>query len=266
MPVKRWMILLSFFSVAVQAQAVKAPARRIVTLGSEQPFMQGRNVAMAGPWSRWVDPSIKDFSNSIRIDTGSWPRDTFIQWRFPAKVASTGVYGYNYLAFGQYWDLKPPVTVPPKSFRAIKTLKFHTAIERAGDASGFNILAEYFVTKKPGDIGSRTAEVGWLLHMPDLSAKYFRMGKQVGSFRDSAGRDWIVASHRDGAAGHYIMIAPRSGDADLSAPIDALAAMRWLAARGEIGLDGYFNGMAVGIEPLKGSGSATIRRFDVFYN
>ncbi len=263
---KQKLLALSLLPMALIVQGQKAPSRKIVTVGSEQPFMQGRNVAMAGPWSRWVDPSIKDYSNSIRIDTGTWPRDTLIQWRFPAKVASTGVYGYNYVAYGQYWDLKPPVVVPPKTFRAIKTLKFHTAIERAGDASSYNVLAEYFVTRKPGDINSRVAEIGWLLHMPDLSAKYFRMGKQVGSYRDGAGREWVVASHKDGAAGHYIMIAPKSGDANLTAPIDALAAMRWLAAHGEVDLDGYFNGMAVGIEPLRGSGSATVRKFDVVYN
>lgn len=257
---------LLLLTLAVGAPAQKAPPPRVVTLGSEQPFMRGRHAAMAGPWSRWVDPSIKDFSNAIRINTATWPRDTFIQWRFPEKVASTGVYGYNYVAFGQYWDLKPPVPVPPKSFRAIKTLKFHTAIERAGDPGGFNILAEFFVTRKPGDIKTLQAEIGWMLHMPELSAKYFRNGKQIGTWRDTAGRDWVVASHRDGAAGHYIKFAPKSGDANLTAPIDALAAMRWLAARQEIDLNGYFNGMAVGVEPLRGSGSAIVRKFDVFYN
>ncbi len=244
-----------------------APAlAQLVTIGSEQPFMRGRHVAMNGPWSRWVDPTITDYSNSMRIPTATWPNNISLQWRFPDKVASTGVYGYNYLAYGQYWDLKPPVKVPPKKFSAIKTLKFYSAFDFSGDGSRFNILAEFFVTRKPGDIGSRIAEIGWLLNMPAQSDKYFRSGKQLGIYRDAAGRDWRVASHRDGAAGHYIKFAPRGSRVFLTAPVDAVAAMRWLAARREIGMDGYFNGMAVGIEPLRGAGSAVIRRFDVIYD
>lgn len=259
----RWMIAGAFWALSLPSGAALAQQ---VTIGSDQPFMQGRHVAMNGPWSRWIDPTITNYSNAMRIQTTTWPNNTSLQWRFPDKVASTGVYGYNYVAYGQYWDLKPPVKVPPKKFSTIKTLKFYSSVDFSGDASRFNILAEFFVTRKPGDIKSRIAEVGWLLHMPAQSEKYFRSGKQLGTYRDAEGRGWDVASHRDGAAGHYIMLAPHSGNVVLTTPVDVMAAMRWLAARKEIGLDGYFNGMAVGVEPLRGAGNAVIRRFDIFYN
>lgn len=259
---KRFLVAL----VALSCLSVPAAGQKVVTIGSNQPFVHGSHAALAGPWSAWADPSIKDFSNSIRIHTATWPRDTAIHWRFPEKPASTGVYGYNYVAYGQYWDLKPPIAVPPRKLSAIKTLKFFSTIDTGGDTSKFNILAEFFVTKKPGDINSRVAEIGWLLNMPPASHKFFRMGRQIGIHRDGEGRQWHVAVHRDGAAGLYIMFAPaKPGMIRLTQAVDALAAVRWLSDKGEISLGTYFNGMAVGIEPLMGSGSAVVRRFDVAY-
>lgn len=236
-----------------------------IVLKSEQPYMRGSYAAFAGPWSRWLDHSITDFTNRISIDAAQWPRNVGMSWEFPQKYASTGVYGYNYLAFGQYWDLKPPQPVAPKKFSDIRSLSFAADFRLLAGSADSNVLAEFFVTREPGNIDSRTAEIGWLLNMPQRTKDYFRNGRQIGVYKDARGREWQVASHNDGAAGHYILFAPKAGAPPFRAPIDALASVRWLAARGEIGLDTYFNGMAVGVEPLKGAGSIAIRRFDVTF-
>lgn len=256
---------LFLFIAAASAHIDPAFAGEVI-IKSEQPYVSGRYAGFCGPWSRWIDHSITDYSNAMIIQSEKWPRDTEIKWRFPEKFPSTGVYGYNYVAYGQYWDLKPPVALTPKKFSQIKTLNFMPEVLISGDGSQFNVLAEFFVTKEAGKIGSRSAEIGWLLHTPPKTKEYFENGKQIGTYRDAGGRDWLVASHRDGAAGLYILFTLSKPDAKLTAPVDALASMKWLASRGEVDLDQYFNGMAIGIEPLKGAGRAVIKRFDVTFD
>ncbi|HEX7855806.1 MAG TPA: hypothetical protein VF503_19145 [Sphingobium sp.] len=239
--------------------------RSEVTIQSDQPYVQDRYAAMPGPWSRYLDPSNKVLSDSILIRKASFPRNTFMRWEFPDHPATTGVYGYNYVAYGQYWNLKPPVTVEPRRLKDIKALTFQPSVRTAGDDADFNVLAEFFTTRKAGDIDSRTAEIGWLLHAPPATWTYIRSGKQIGTYKDRYGARWLVASHKDGAAGLYIKFVPKDGSTRLHARVDALGSIRWLAAKGEIDPSFYFNGVAVGVEPLKGGGSATIDRFDVAY-
>lgn len=253
-------ILLSLILVAAPASA------GIVVLKSEQPYMKGNYAAFAGPWSRWIDHSITDYSNAIRISTAQWPSNVGMSWRFPDKYASTGVYGYNYLAYGQYWDLKPPGAVTPRKISDIRTLSFSADVHLTGDAANYNVLAEFFLTKQAGKIDSRLVEIGWLLNMPQRTKEYFDNGKQIGAYTDAHGRKWLVASHNDGAAGHYILFAPDRPEARSMAPIDALASVKWLAARNEVDPGSYFNGMAVGAEPLRGAGGIQIRKFDVTFN
>lgn len=246
--------------------AQQAPSLHEVSIASDESYRQGRYVAMPSVWGRWADPSITGYDNRITIRKSIFPAGTRIYWRFanrkPLKVA---VNGYNFISYGRYWNIDPEIKIASTKLSAIQNLELRSHVRLYGDLRYFNLLTEFFLTKAPRNIETRVAEIGWLQHAPPETLTYFQGGRQIGLYKDKFGQEWLCASHEDGAAGLYVKFLPKGGRSRLNVTIDALGSLRWLIARKIISADTYFNGAAVGIEPLQGTGSAIVDRFDVAY-
>ncbi len=220
----------------------------------------GNFVASPGPWSADLDPSITDYENTIVIGDGN---KALFSWRWPDKASPFGVWGYNYISYGTYWEYGPKAyPVAPLQLGKVKYFDFSYDVEMLG-ADKANLLCEFFATSKAGDIGSRQVEIGWMMNMPDASRAWFNTGKLVGTFSSRGGHKWIVRSHQSGATPLFVMIAPADGRDMLSGTIDALSAIKFLIGADIIKSDWWVNGHALGFEPLGGAGGAYVSRFGV---
>lgn len=226
-----------------------------------QNYFQGPYVAFAGDWSvTGGKVSLKrgvDYADHILINPQKFPTDTVMHWQWPQTRAKSGVYGYLHVAYGNYAGGVPPKLIASRPISKISELKTHFAVQIDGGQSDYNLLSETFLTATPGGSPNSIMEVGFLPHISIAGREYFMLGKQLGIWTDPAGRRWKVAMQ-----GHYCMFVPDGPDM-MEGVLDFGSAFVWLRSQGLLTGREWFSGVAIGIEPVLGSGSAQIKQWDV---
>jgi len=219
------------------------------------------------PWSRFYDKTLQmgvDYLDIAYVYPATFPAGTKISWRWPtgALPKGAGVWGYHHIAFGDY---SGGVVESPIESRQIKDIQSLTgAFDYSFEGStNFNLLTETFLTTAKGDQETRTVEIGFFLHASAVSDTWLRDGKSIGIFTDSDNRSWAVARQGD-----FVTFQSAEDGAILKGTVDFKAAFGFLAEKGVITGEEWFNGLALGIEPTLGggSGSATIHALDIAYN
>jgi hypothetical protein len=246
------------------AAALAANAADVQHLGDFQNYARGAYGAYASPWSTFTDKSLKrgfDYTDTVDVSPDTFPDNTVLNWRWPDHVGQkSGVWGYMHLFMGNYDGGKPPIPTQPRQVNGIHTLAedFDLAYDGPPD---FNLLNEFYLTSRAGDAAAKKVEIGYFLHVSPQGAAFFERGKPIGSYRDQAGRLWRVRM-----AGVYCMLVPADGRDLLHGSIDIRATLAFLQAKGVIKGDEWFNGIALGSEPIKGAGRLDVRHWKVVYN
>jgi hypothetical protein len=252
-------LLLVIFLWATTPRA--APGQLLVQ--SKTPFTQGPYFVFSQPWggetTMLTRPFVR-FADATLLNVKAFPRDTVMMWRWPPAAPSNGpgVWGYDQISYGNYDGGEPEQTVPPIRVKALTALsqRFRWSLSnRFGDG---NVLTEFYLRSSPTDVNAKTLEIGWFLHAPESTRGFFESSKPVGTYQDGQGRRWTVR-----ISDKFCMFAPeRAGDIP-SGSLDMLAALRWLTEKKLVTGEEYLWGLAIGVEPVRGTGRLTVHDWQV---
>lgn len=238
-----------------------APGPGQIVIPAKTPFTRGRFFAFAQPWGgeevawtrRWAP-----HADAMGIHLEKFPDGTTMNWRWPPIMAGTGpgVWGYIQVGYGNYDGGEPEVHVPPRRVRDIRVLRQSYAWRLDHPLGDGNVLTELYLRSNPGDIHSKTLEIGWFLHVPDSTRRWIAAARPVGIFVDGQKRRWKVA-----LADEFCMFMPEDGRDLPGGSLDMLPALRWLQARGLVRGDEWLTGFAIGVEPVRGVGRFHLDRW-----
>jgi hypothetical protein len=258
---------MRLFALAALFASISTPALAgQIVLGDEQFYSKGRYVAWNGPWCRLYDPTFVAgvYNDTMGINDQTFPLGTLISWSMPSaakRSAACPVYGYMALSIGNYDGGKPLISLPPMKAKDLSVLYVEHNFAIAGGADDFDVLQELYLTSVKGDASTKVVEIGWFLHSPISTVKYVRSGTQLGTYvSPTNGRSWIVAK-----SGTFITFMPKDTLDALTGPTNIKDALVWLKSKGAITGEEWFNGMAIGVEPLGNGGTMVVNNWKVSY-
>lgn len=228
---------------------------------------KGSFIAYAAPWSTYFGTGVSmkhgiDYADEIVVHPDIFPSKTDISWHWPLFASKqTGVYGYNAVSFGSYAGGIPEVPIAPRQVKSIGFFAVTYSCTYAPPIGEFNVLCEFFLTKKAKDTNTNLSEVGFFPHAGKATLSFANAGEQLGTFTDFSGRTWKVDKQSAPQGSSFYMFIPE-GDVN-SATIDFKGALDFLHAKGHVTGEEWFNGIAFGVEPIAGSGSLRIEGFSV---
>jgi hypothetical protein len=236
-----------------------------LVLSDNMLYAPGDYFAYPGPWCTAYDSSLiigDNIVDTISLLRSTFPNDVIISAMAPDHYPTAkgcGVYGYHYVAFGNYLSANTAATMQPRRIRDLTTLSLTFDMTLSGSGE-YNILTESFVTAAAKDFSTKL-EIGFLNHAAPPTLSYARTGTAIGTYVDPAGRSWTVTK-----ADAFVIFLHEGGTDLLSGTLDIKDAFAFLVARGVLTGEEWFNGVTTGLEPVKGSGVATIRQWNVAYN
>lgn len=241
------------------------PGEERLVLPDNTLYAPGDYFAYAAPWCTAYDPSLvvgQNITNTISLLRSTFPNDVVITADTPdhyPTVSKCGVYGYNAVTFGHYLTVNTAARMQPRQVKDIGTLAMSFDMTLGGGGE-YNILAESFLTAAEKDFSTKI-EIGFYTHSTARAVSFAKNSATIGAYVDNAGRNWSVTK-----AGTFVMFV-HDGGKDLTAgTLDVRGAFSFLMARGVLTGDEWFNGISLGMEPLRGKGVATIHTWSVSYS
>jgi hypothetical protein len=255
-------VLLLSLGVLLWATRPSAGAGQLV-LPAKTPFTKNAYFAYAQPWGGETHFLLKYWAphaDALRLDLKRFPNNTEVYWRWTPLKASfgPGVWGYDGVMYGDYDGGIPEQPVKPIRVRDLQELRQSFAWTLSDTFGSGNVLTEFYLRSSPTDNEAKTLEIGWLLHMPPRTRKFFDRAKQIGTYVDPQGRKWMVRIEDK-----FCMFAPETTQDIRSGNIDMLAALGWLRQQGRISGDEWLSGVGFGLEPVSGFGKLTIDRWSI---
>lgn len=225
-------------------------------------------------WYRLQDANftfIDDFTVGGRFKASTFPIDLIMGCRVP--VSPSRVYGYISLQYGNYQNSQPNVPLTPRRVSEIAALQVTLTHQIVGNTQGLN---ECWLTATPHPSNltpdDRTDEIGFFTHVQSGTVSFMNGATQFGTWVDPGGTSWTIARYATpgnvngaGEAIPYTMLRPTSG----SHYDGFLYWKEMLLKLVSLGiLDGteYFNGMAIGHEPLGGQCAMKVSAVSVNYS
>jgi hypothetical protein len=259
-------LMLAMFASPATAQ--------LVIKGDREWSSEGPHMAYASPWCASYDKTLvegRDYSDTITYQAGDLAKATNVQlsWRWPLLPSpKCGVRGYNHVAWGNYDGGAVRSPVAPRQVKAIAdfTLAYEVedAVGHSTGYTGYNGLAEFYLTTKAGDANAKAIEIGWFWNAPPATRTWALTGRQLGTFTDRYKLPWKVAANVGGPAGLFITFTPANATGRrVKRTFDGKGALDFLRAARLVKGDWWLNGAAVGVEPLAGTGTAMVRKFSV---
>lgn len=229
---------------------------------------QWKYLVYAAPWCAKAHPSLvygRDYQDTISWQSGQMPNNIKMTWRWPAastRPADCGAYGYNFIAYGNYDGGHTMVSTPALQVGLISELTVAYTVDVQATAANFNGLFEFFLTNASGRADQKAVEIGFLWHAPPKTRAWAATGYKIGTFTDRYGKRWAVTANNTGVAGLYIVFVPEAGT-QLTGTFDVKGGLTFLKKAKFITDKLWYNGAAMGVEPLGGSGTATVRSLKV---
>lgn len=244
------------------------PVDTSVTLTEGQGYTAGPYGAFPAMWYKGIDPTFNEgdeFTCSIVLEPEDFPSNVEINWSVPGTPpASAGVYGYLAVYLGNYDGGRPPTATTPWQVGNLTSFTETFALTIPASGTNFIVLNEFYLTNASGAENDKAFEIAHWLHAPSATIAYFDAATQIGTFTDPQSRVWDVANFGPNPMGaDYIVFLLDSRANLLSGTIDKKAALDWLVTQGVIQNHLWINGTAIGIEPVTGSGSATLNSYSV---
>ncbi len=224
----------------------------------------------AGPF--WADNSTwnsgnlvngTDYTQSITLNTSSFPNGTKIAWSWPNTPATFNVYSYPGVFWGDYQNFTPPATtITPQQIKNINTLQIAIDLVFGGSTDEYDAIFDMYLTSAPG-LGDGSFELEIAVHEPSYYSDWLD-GLPQTSFTDSQGLSWSIANNTS-ASPHMVVFAPTDHRDLTNYTIDFKALLDAAKAAGIFTGNEYFDGLALGNEPQMGTGSMTINSFSINY-
>lgn len=239
------------------------PERKL--LADQVFYTKGSFSAYAAPWCVLKTGKLsvgKDLVDTISLAPSTFPNDVVIRTSAPMADPTSfgcGVYGYHHVAYGNYDGGVPQTPVAPRQVRTITSFTSRLDVTSASEGGGqYNVLHEFYLTSAAGKEDAKVIEIGYFLHASASAAAFAATGTSVGTFDDPSDRRWEVRK-----AGTFVMLMPADGKDVGSTTLDVKALLAFLTGKGLLTGDEWFNGMAVGTEPVRGDATTVIRAWTV---
>lgn len=207
-------------------------------------------------------PPLTDFDASMLVFPSSFPDKTVISWRIGASEPER-IQGWIHVDDANYDE--SPGTLPggPRQIYTLTALKYDLGWTFAGDARS-GALFDCWMTTTPhatGVLTDRVAAVGALAKVSSAAALYVASLPSIGTFTDSNGIQWagVLGLTADDLPNNLFY---RPGYLDFEGVFDLDLLLIWLATRGRLTGNEYWQGQGFGIEPYAGAGSFTIDQFE----
>ena len=262
-----WVVLLLLIVAAGIVGAIFVPilSDPRIRLGDREPFEKNHYSAFAQPWAgadHWLLKHWAPQADRISVDLASFPANSEFGWLWPwaPRGVAVGVWGYNFLSFGQYDGGSDAVAITPRRVRDIQQLRQSFEWSRSIPLGDANVLTEFYLRSDPANSESKLIEIGWFLHTPTKTRDFVENGRQIGIFTDSQKRQWRVSIDAK-----YCTLMPLGGGDVPNGTIDMLEAVRWLQTKNVVPADAWFTGVALGVEPLWGGGTVEVKRWTIDY-
>lgn len=239
-----------------------ASTEKRVVLNDNVNYTVGSYNAYAAPWCALRNASLvvgKDISTRISLLPSKFPNDIEIA-AFTPNVNphdyGCGVYGYHHVHFGNYSGLLPKGKFDGMQVSSLRTLVVDFAFEDTGSTGEYNMLNEYFLTAEKDRQDKRVMEIGYFFHPSQSAIQFAKSGKDVGNYTDAEGREWSVRQ-----SGQFVMLMPADGQDLRSGSLDMAHFLQHLVKKGKLTGNEWFNGAAMGVEPVRGNSSVRIQRW-----
>lgn len=237
----------------------------IVTIYDNTAWSHGSYLAYNAPWGAGSLVQGKDYFNTTTLNSDTMPDGAMITWKWPDIAASTGVYNFNAINFGNYYNTVPQTSILPSQVDCIGNLSQTINLTLGGETANFDVLTNMFLTTRPGDNSTNVYEISVFLHAPQYTIDYANWSTQIGTYTGS-GHTWNVAIGQGGTPAPTLMFVPTDTRDVLTGTIDLKGMLDYLVQQGAITGNEYFNGLGMGAEAHQGSGSLMINNFSVDYN
>lgn len=235
-----------------------------ITLLDGEIHASGPYTAQPLPWSIDVLPGCRnlrpgvDFRNTMRFDARRFPAGVEISWTWPDHMPDGGFFwGYNYVALGNYNGSQPPAPVHPVQLGDLKHLEAGARFKLGSGSDGHNILCDMFVTSEAGEHLKVTGEVGVLLHVGSDDLLFLERGERVGVFSGPEG-DWGVFDTGANPMGAPYYVFVPEPVRTTAGPVDLAPMLHFLVTMGRLDARTWINGLAIGVEPHRGSGAVDL--------
>jgi len=223
-------------------------------------------------WSQWNVGSLEpgdSTTNSIVAYPAMFPNATILNWNWP-NYAPSGVWGYGFVSYGDYaGGPTPPLgfsSTGPKPIQHKDTAFFEAPyayhVRWQSDGADWDLLTEYwlYATDAPSRGNTTLVEVAWTpraahygtIMYPQYEANF------LGVWTDKFGVAWNV----NGKRGKEIVFSPANGSEITGGTIDYRGGAAYLISQGQVDGTEWNHGAAFGMEPIVGSGSLQIDRWE----
>lgn len=232
-----------------------------VLLRARESYTEGAYLAYVQPWGAGKGPFAlwANRADSIRLDPTTFPDKTRIAWRWPpfAPPGALSIWGYDHVSYGDYDGGEVDAKVAPLQVKAIQA--FRQEFSWTGDfgASAATLLTEFYLRSDPKDAEAKVLEIGWFLHAPEATRAFVAEGRQAGTYRDPAGREWQVSVNEK-----FLTFLRKDGRDTQKGEIDMLHALQWLREKRLITGEEWITGLAIGVEPMKGFGHVELAKWN----
>ncbi len=255
-------LALMLWLTATAPPAWSQADRQAVVLGDAQPFTKGSYFAFLAPFNAGSLVSGKDYIDRLVLQRSTFPDGTNINWQWPNIPCPGGIYNFNSVQFGNYYNTHPNVPIPSKAIIDIVTLIERYDLALGGSLDDFDVITDFFLTSTPGGDSSHAFEVEIFIHTPPYSIRYADHSTPIGTYVDASDRAWRVVI--DNKA-HDVLFMPVDQRFMQSTTVDIKAMLRWLVVQGTLAGNEYFNGLGIGVEVRQNEGSLAINSFSVTY-
>ncbi len=237
-----------------------------ITIGDAVNWTKGSYLVYLAPWGAGSLVRGRDYWDSVTFASDPFPNGLSMSWSWPDKApTSSGVYNLNAINFGNanHTIVQTPIT--PLQVSAIGTLTQTQALTLGGETAKYDVITDFWLTAKAGNLDTKLFEVEVFLHTPAYSRSYVQHATPLGTYTDAQGRPWTMAIDKGANLAPDILIMPENGRDVLSGSVDLKGMLAWLAGHGVITGTEYFNGLSMGAEVRQGAGALVIDRFNVEY-
>jgi hypothetical protein len=243
------------------AAVVAVPVARTI-LKDRQWFGAGQLQAFSSPWCADIDPKLRvgvDLVDTVSFATLSFPKGITIVSAAPFETPNLhhcGVYGYHFVAYGNYDHGEPLVSVTSRQVSSISKFTETFAWHPVSAGGRFNVLNEFYTTATPGGASAKVHEIGLFPHISSIGRAYAEAGDKIGVWTDASGRAWTITRQ-----GRFLMVV--SASEVKSATIDFRSLLIYLMSRGAISGSEWVNGAAFGVENVSGRSTNTIDSWSI---
>ena len=234
-----------------------------VTIPDATSWTKGAYLAYLSPWGAGSLAQGTDYWDSLTLSDDLFPNSVTMTWKWPdTPPTASGVYNFNAISFGNYYGSVVQTPITPLQVNSIGTLTQTQSVTLGGDASKYNVITDFWLTERASDFSNRLFEVEVFDHAPAISSSWANSLMQLGTYTGS-GHTWQVAL-RSGSISDIVFLPKDTPDV-LTGSIDIKGMLDWLVSHHVITGNEYFNGLAMGVEVIQGTGSIAINKFNVDY-